>query len=89
MKLRQMTYPYPFLPAQERAAVLPKRNVCSIAPAEEPSDYLYSGNGSHRIDVSGQPYCDELAVTQELLYEPPMGEDPECSGSAAVSCRHS
>ncbi len=76
MKLRQMTYPYPFLPAQERAAVLPKRNVCSIAPAEEPSDYLYSGNGSHRIDVSGQPYCDELAVTQELLYEPQWEKTP-------------
>ena len=67
MKLRQMQYPYPFLPVEKRAALLPQRNVCSVAPAGESSDYLYSGNGSHRNDVSGHPYHAELAVIQELL----------------------
>ncbi len=76
MKLKQLAYPYPYMPAEKRAGLLPLRNVCSIAPAEEPSDYLYSGNGSHRIDVSGQPYHDELAVTQELLYEPQWEKTP-------------
>ena len=77
MKLRQMQYPYPFLPVEKRAALLPQRNVCSVAPAGESSDYLYSGNGSHRIDVSGHPYHDELAVIQELLYEPQWAKTPE------------
>ena len=77
MKLRKLSYPYPYIPAEKRADLLPMRNVCSIAPADEPSDYLYSGNGSHRIDVSGQPYRDELAVTQELLFEPKWAKTPE------------
>ena len=55
MELKRLSYPYPYIPVSERAALLPLRNVCSIAPAEDPADALYTGNGSHRIDVTGQP----------------------------------
>ena len=72
----QLRYPYPYMPLQARRDVLPQHNVCSISPGAEPSDWLYTGNGSHRIDVSGDPWHDEICVTQELLYEPKWRETP-------------
>ena len=77
MKLKQTPYRYPYVPVEQRAALLPLRNVCSIAPADESSDYLYTGNGVYRLDVSGEPYQDELAVTHELLYEPKWAKTPD------------
>ncbi len=76
MKLIQQSYPYPYIPVEKRPALLPLRSVCSIAPADDTSDYMYSGNGSHRIDVSGQPYHDTVAVGQELLQEPKWKTTP-------------
>ena len=40
MKLRHLEYPYPVLPLSARADLLPERNVCSLAPAEDPADTL-------------------------------------------------
>lgn len=77
MKLKQTPYRYPYVPVEQRAALLPLRNVCSIAPADESSDYFYTGNGSYRLDISGEPYQDELAVTHELLYEPKWAKTPD------------
>jgi len=77
MKLIPYAYRYPYMPVEARAAVLPERNVCSIEPADETSDYLYSGNGTHRIDISGLPFADELVVTEEHLYEPQWAKTPE------------
>ena len=68
--VQQLQAPYPFLALKDRAALLPRHNVCSIIPGADPSDWLYTGNGSHRIDMSGDPWHDEICVTQELLYEP-------------------
>lgn len=77
MKAVAYTPRYLSMPVQLRREVLPQRNVCCLAPAEEASDFFYTGNGSHRIDVSGRPYDDEIAVTQELLYEPQWAETPQ------------
>ena len=77
MELKRLGYPYPCLPLQERAGLLPRRNVCSVAPAEDPSDALFTGNGSHRIDVTGQPYRDSLTANMELLQEPKWKETPQ------------
>ena len=64
------------MPLQQRGAFLPERSVCSVAPAQDPSDDLYTGNGSHRIDLAGRPYDDEITVTQELLYAPKWDKPP-------------
>ncbi len=73
----KIAYMYPYIPAEERRALLPEHNVCSIAPAQENSDYFITGDGSHRVSVSGRPYNDEMSFTQELLYEPLWAKTPE------------
>ena len=65
-----MEYPCPVMPPEKRMALLPERNICSLAPAVDPADALFSGNGSHRIDVTGAPYRDGLSADMEL--EPKM-----------------
>ncbi|HKM34837.1 MAG TPA: glycoside hydrolase N-terminal domain-containing protein [Lachnospiraceae bacterium] len=76
MKVIHYQYPYSYMAVEERKKILPERSVCSIAPAREKSDYFYTGNGSHRVDVSGNPYNEEIIVTQELLYEPQWAKTP-------------
>ena len=76
IKTHQITCPYPFLDPQQRRGLLPLHNVCSVSPGVDPSDWLYTGNGSHRIDVSGDPWHDEIAVTQEELYDPQWKDTP-------------
>ncbi len=76
MKLKQLQYAYVPMPVELRADFLPKRSVCSIAPARDPADELYTGNGSHRIDFAGRPYDDVITVTQELLYAPKWAAPP-------------
>ena len=69
MELKHLTYPYPPMPPEKRRELLPERNICSLAPAADPADALFSGNGSHRIDVTGQPYRDGLTANMELLLD--------------------
>ena len=38
---KKLEYPIPYIPVEKRAAILPKHNICSIAPAGEPSDYYH------------------------------------------------
>ena len=73
---KKLEYPIPYIPVEKRAAILPKHNICSIAPAGEPSDYFITGNGFLRIQASGQPYNEVMTYTQELLYEPQWAETP-------------
>ena len=73
---KKLEYTIPYIPVEKRAAILPKHNICSIAPAEESSDYFITGNGSLRIHASGQPYNDVMSYTQELLFEPQWAETP-------------
>ncbi len=77
MELKRLPYPYPYIPPAKRAALLPRRNICSLAPAEDPADALFTGNGSHRIDVTGRPCRDSLTANMELLQEPKWKETPQ------------
>ena len=76
MKLKQMKPEYPCMPIDLRKTLLPERNVCSAYPAYESADFMYTGNGSNRIDIAGRPYDDEITVTQELLYAPLWEKTP-------------
>ena len=67
---KKLEYSIPYIPVEKRSTILPKHNICSIAPADESSDYFITGNGSLRIQASGQPYNDVMSYTQELLYAP-------------------
>ncbi len=77
MELKRLTYPIPSIPPEERASLLPLRSVCSVAPAEDPSDAFFTGNGAHRIDVTGRPYADGLTANMELLQEPKWRTTPQ------------
>lgn len=68
---------YGEMPLEKRKAILPERSVCSLGPSEDYADCISTGNGSHRIDILGDPYNDELAFTQELLYAPRWAKAPE------------
>ncbi|MBO4331143.1 MAG: glycoside hydrolase N-terminal domain-containing protein [Oscillospiraceae bacterium] len=76
MQLKRLEYPYPFVPPEKRAELLPERSICSVAPAVDPADAFYTGNGSHRIDVAGWPYNDRLTANMELLQEPKWKSTP-------------
>ena len=76
MELKRLGYPYPCIPPEDRGELLPLRNICSVAPAEDPADAFYTGNGSHRIDVTGHPCRDGLTANMELLQEPKWRETP-------------
>ncbi len=52
---KKLEYAIPYIPVEKRASILPKHNICSIAPAGEPSDYFITGNGFLRIQASDQP----------------------------------
>lgn len=72
----KLEYPYPYIPVEKRYDLLPEHCICSIAPAEESSDDFITGNGALRVQASGRPYTEEMAYTQELLYEPLWEKTP-------------
>lgn len=76
MQLIRQNYTYPYMPISKRKELIPKRNVCSIAPAQDVADYMFTGNGSHWVDVAGRPYDEEIIIKQELLYEPLWAQTP-------------
>lgn len=73
--------PYPFkygaMSLEKRRTILPERSICSLYPAESYNTALYTGDGFQRVDVLGDPYKDELAFTQEMLFEPVWDKTPE------------
>ncbi|MBR5702980.1 MAG: hypothetical protein IKX45_01865, partial [Bacteroidales bacterium] len=73
---KKLEYPIPYIPVEERAAILPKHNICSIAPAAESSDDFITGNGTLRLQASGQPYNEVMSYTHELLFAPQWAEAP-------------
>ena len=73
---RKLEYAIPYIPVEKRSTILPEHNICSIAPAEDPSDYFITGSGSLRIQASGRPYNDVMSYTHELLFEPKWAETP-------------
>ena len=70
-------FPYTSMPLERRKNVLPSRNACSLAPAEDVSDAISTGNGFQRIDILGNPYHEELTFSQEALYTPLWEKTPE------------
>jgi len=66
----------PYMKLEDRKKYLSKKNVCSIEPALSESDYLFTGNGLTRIDTAGNPFREEIIITQEQLYEPLWAETP-------------
>ena len=73
---KKLEYSIPYIPVELRTTILPKHNICSIAPAAESSDDFITGNGSLRIQASGQPYNEVMSYTHELLFEPKWAETP-------------
>ena len=67
---KKLEYPIPYIPVEKRAAILPKHNICSIAPAGEPSDYFITGNGFLRIQASGQPSPATVSCASRLPASP-------------------
>ena len=76
IETKKLEYSIPYIPVEKRSAILPKHNICSIAPAGESSDNFITGSGTLRIQTSGQPYNDVVTYTQEMLYEPKWAETP-------------
>ncbi len=70
-------FPYQPMPLAERKRILPGRNVCSLYPAAQNGDALTTGNGRQRISVEGDPYCELVVFSQELLYEPLWAKTPQ------------
>ena len=66
----------PYIPFEKRQSLLPKYNVCSIFPSTDPADDFVTGNGFMRLQASGRPFDDEIAYTEETLYEPQWKETP-------------
>ena len=53
---KQLDYPIPYIPVDRRASILPKHNICSIAPAAESSDYFITfGLFHHRQRFPAHP----------------------------------
>ena len=73
---KKLEYPIPYIPVEGRATILPKHNICSIAPAAESSDDFITGNGTLRLQTSGQPYNEVMSYTHELLFEPKWAQTP-------------
>ena len=73
---KKLEYPIPYIPVEQRSTILPKHNICSIAPANEPSDNFITGSGSLLLQASGQPYNEVMTYTQEMLYEPKWAATP-------------
>lgn len=80
-RLSKKLVPYPSkydsMPLEKRRAILPERNVCSLAPSQDYADSISTGNGFQRVDILGDPYKDELAFSHEALYTPQWAKTPE------------
>ena len=76
-KIVPYSFKYGAMPLEERKRILPERSVCSLYPSNDYADCVSTGNGFQRIDVLGDPYNDELAFSQEALYEPIWAKTPE------------
>ena len=66
------TYPISPMPLAERIRrkVVPQRGFCSIAPGKLVSDSLISGNGTMNIELTGDPYEEQILFHHECLLMP-------------------
>ena len=71
------SFKYDAMSLEKRKKILPERSVCSLYPSKDYADSISTGNGFQRVDILGDPYDDEFAFSQELLYEPMWAKTPE------------
>ena len=66
------TYPISPMPLAERIRrkIVPQRGFCSIAPGKLVSDSLISGNGTMNIELTGDPYEEQILFHHECLLMP-------------------
>ncbi len=68
-KLIPQKPPYPYLPAEERAGLVPERGYCSIYPSKTYTDGLVVAGSGNKVFVYGDPYEEKMLFEQEeLLY---------------------
>jgi alpha-L-fucosidase 2 len=53
-----------------RLNVVPRRGMCSTAPAKTPDDGLLSGNGKMWVEIFGDPFSEQIVFHQEKLLQP-------------------
>jgi alpha-L-fucosidase 2 len=60
------------MPLKERIQLgaVPKRGMCSTAPAKTPDNGLLSGNGKMWVEVFGDPFSEQIVFHQENLLQP-------------------
>ncbi len=66
------SYPIRPMPLTERIRrkIVPQRGFCSIAPGEQVSEALTSGNGTMSIEMMGDPYSEQILFHHESLLMP-------------------
>ena len=66
------TYPISPMPLSERIqrGIVPQRGFCSIAPGDDVSEALISGNGAMSIELLGDPYAEQVLFRHEGLLMP-------------------
>ena len=78
-------YHVTLVPFQRKYKEMPLENarlsclneMCSIEPSADYANCMSTGNGFQRVDILGDPYNEELAFMQELLYAPLWAKTPE------------
>lgn len=66
------SYPIPPMPLNERISrkIVPQNGFCSIAPGDNVREALTSGNGPMRIELTGDPYSEQILFHHESLMMP-------------------
>ena len=77
MQLERIKSRYPFMDLELRKRLIPDRSVISTAPAIDPADDFYTGNGHYWLECAGGVEKDTFIITEEHLYEPLWKKTPE------------
>ncbi len=66
------SYPVTPMPLEERVRqkIVPQRGFCSTAPASNVREALISGNGEMNIELTGNPYSEQILFHHESLLMP-------------------
>ena len=77
-------FKYQAMEREDRKKVLPRRNICSISPAENWGDVFFTGNGKQKMNLLGNPEHEIIAFKQELLFEPMWKNPPQPPALAEI-----
>lgn len=67
-----------------RLGAVPRRGMCSTAPASDAVDGLLSGNGKMWVEVLGDPFSEKIVFEQEKLLQPWKGKPLQAPKIAEV-----